>query len=162
VSDALAIVGCAFLFHDAWSMLLLLSCDCILLGNDAVMHSIRHVIATSEETHRRQIAMLEARIVTIHDRRRDVDREDEVAIREMEEESRDADREVETREAGHAHQMAMLDKSVFVLELFGAFVMAAHYIHIWFLHGASFGLVDAILLLHIQSTLSSVGRKVCR
>jgi hypothetical protein len=67
---------------------------------------------------------------------------------------------VERREAGHARRVITFEKLLFSLELFASFVTAAHFLHIWTLHGASFGLLDGVLLLHLQSTLSSAGRKV--
>ena len=159
--DGLASRGCAILFYNSWGILLLLNFDCFLLGNDVMVHVIRHIIGTSEEKHRKKICELEEFIVTIHeDIRRQVELDDAAAVQVLEDESRAADREVETKEAEHAKQTATLVKTVFILELFGSFAKAAHYIHVWMMHGATFGLVDAILFLHIQSNLSAVGRKV--
>jgi hypothetical protein len=141
-------------------MFLLLTADCIILGNDAMMHILRYSIAVMEEKHRDAMAQLEESIATIRNRRREVDVSDTAAVQSLENESRSRDQEMEAREIGHNEGMATFDKVIFLLELFGAFGLGAHYIHIWVLHGATFGLVDAILLLHIQSTLSSVGRKV--
>lgn len=149
------------LFYDSWEILLLLNCDCFLLGMDTIIHVIRHMIGTLEEKHRKRICELEEYIVTIHDDiRRQVELDDAAAVQVLEEESRRVDREVEIGEADHAKQTAILVKTVFILELFGSFAKAAHYINIWMMHGATFGLVDAILFLHIQSNLSAVGRKV--
>lgn len=159
--DGLALMGCTALFYEAgWSMLLLLTCDCILLGNNALCHIVRHVAARWEEAHRSRIAELEERILRIHDTRRDVDESNISAVEHLEEQSRICDREVEVREAGHSQRLVYFDRTVFTLELCGSFMSAVHYIHIWYLHGASFGLLDGVLLLHLQSTLSSVGRKV--
>jgi hypothetical protein len=141
-------------------MFLLLTADCIILGNDAMMYILRYSIAVMEEKHRDAMAQLEESIAAIRNRRREVDVNDTEAVQSLENESRSRDQEMEAREIGHNERMATFDKVIFILELFGAFGLGAHYIDIWVLHGATFGLVDAILLLHIQSTLSSVGRKV--
>lgn len=161
VCNGFAAAVCTALFKDAWNMLLLFACDCIILGNEATIHSIRYFVTNSEERHRELIAGIEEQIVTIRNTQGEIGQDDDTAVQSLEQNSRLANREMETQETYHAKRIAALDKLVFALELFCAFVLAAHYIHIWVMHGASFGLVDVILLLHIQSTLSSIGRKVC-
>lgn len=138
----------------------MLTADGIILGDNVMMHILRYSVAAMEEKHRDTMTQLEERIATIQNRRREVDVTDTAAVQSLEEESLLRDRDAEAKEIGHNERMAAFDKLIFILELFSAFGAGAHYIHIWVLHGATFGLVDAILLLHIQSTLSSVGRKV--
>eukprot|EP00804_Cyclotella_cryptica_P017153 CCRYP_003373-RA/>CCRYP_003373-RA protein AED:0.01 eAED:0.01 QI:93/1/1/1/1/1/2/132/1013 len=158
--DGLVVVVSVAAFHDAWNMLLLLTCDCLLIGINAISHIVRHVGATLDEKHRARIAELEERNVAIHNMRRELNTQDPTIVERLEKESRSCDREVEMRETGHARLVMAFEKSVFSLDLLASFVTAAHFLHIWTLHGASFGLVDGVLLLHLQSTLSSAGRKI--
>lgn len=163
-----AALGCVLLFHDSgWNMLLLLTCDCVLLAADVFAHLSRHVAAIIEDRHRRRIAELEERQAKLHMMRREMASDYIVAASDDDEEfvpfeveSRQVVREVEAMEAKHSRRLAVLDKAVFSLELFALFLTAIHFVHIWALHGASFGLVDGILALHLHSTLSSAGRKV--
>jgi hypothetical protein len=70
--------------------------------------------------------------------------------------------EIERAEIQQAFYSNILQTIIFTLELFSSMVTAFHFLHIWYLHGLSFGLVDAILLLHLQSSVSGVIRKVRR
>lgn len=194
VCNASAAFFCVALFHAAgWNMLLLLTCDCVLLGADAMVHVVRHMGATMEERHRGRIAELEERQVRIHVLRRERNsnedaRGHEAAVEvdesmshhsnnsgsnsgsnsttneenndEFDEESRQVDREVEVSEATHTRRMSTLDTIIFSFEVFALILSAGHFGHIWVLHGASFGLVDAILALQVNSTVSAIFRKV--
>jgi len=70
------------------------------------------------------------------------------------------EKDIERAEIRQAFFSSVLQSIIFTLELLSSMVTAFHFLHIWYLHGLSFGLVDAILLLHLQSSVSGVVRKV--
>jgi hypothetical protein len=70
------------------------------------------------------------------------------------------EKDIERAEIRQAFLSSVLQSIIFTLELLSSIVTAFHFLHIWYLHGLSFGLVDAILLLHLQSSVSGVVRKV--
>mmetsp|Transcript_25625 Transcript_25625/g.51336 ORF Transcript_25625/g.51336 Transcript_25625/m.51336 type:complete len:1008 (-) Transcript_25625:198-3221(-) len=192
--DFSAACVCLVLFRSAgWSMLVLLTCDCVLMGVDGTTHAARYAGAWLEEGYRVRLAGLEERQVELlhvvrrsergvrsdgigdddesgsnhDDGGRNVGREPQASVGgsdegpdRMNEEIQQLDREMEEFEATHSRRMAMLDSIVFALELFALVLTACHFGHIWVLHGASFGLVDAILALHINSTVSTIFKKV--
>eukprot|EP00590_Aulacoseira_subarctica_P000170 CAMPEP_0172438494 /NCGR_PEP_ID=MMETSP1064-20121228/72824_1 /TAXON_ID=202472 /ORGANISM="Aulacoseira subarctica , Strain CCAP 1002/5" /LENGTH=653 /DNA_ID=CAMNT_0013187049 /DNA_START=290 /DNA_END=2251 /DNA_ORIENTATION=- len=67
---------------------------------------------------------------------------------------------IQRLELQHSYYSSILQSAIFSLELASSMVTGFHFLHIWYLHGLSFGLVDAILLLHLHSSVSSVSRKV--
>ncbi|KAL7541602.1 hypothetical protein ACHAXR_011055 [Thalassiosira sp. AJA248-18] len=195
--DAAAASGCvALLYSTGWNVLLLLTCDCILLGVDAVVHIGRHAGACIDEMHRMEMSQLEERQVEIYAQRREQTRDSDDAIDSagdegrddetnqgfsgrrtteetetevhyggdsnvaLEDELREIDRAVEIGEADHSRRINTLDYVCFSLEVFGLLVMVAHLLHIWALHGASWGLIDGVLALHIHSTISNLGSKI--
>mmetsp|Transcript_17491 Transcript_17491/g.31743 ORF Transcript_17491/g.31743 Transcript_17491/m.31743 type:complete len:1020 (+) Transcript_17491:334-3393(+) len=197
VCDASAAIACVALFYSTgWNMVLLLTCDCVLLGIDAVAHIVRHGVATMEELHRMEVSLLEERQVELHSQRRErmrdsdaidsalddemMDDENDEGSRErsnveeteaeaesteendlaLEGELRQIDRTVEIGEAAHTRRMSTMDTVIFSLEIFALLVTISHFLHIWALHGTSFGLVDGVLALHLHSTISMIGKKI--
>lgn len=75
-------------------------------------------------------------------------------------EARSIEKDIERAEIHQAFYSSVLQSIIFTLELLSSVVTAFHFLHIWYLHGLSFGIVDAILLLHLQSSVSGVVRKV--
>ena len=71
------------------------------------------------------------------------------------------EREIEERELVHTRRMKIIDVAVFFFEISALILTMVHYIHIWMWHGASVGLVDFVLALHLHSTISIIGKKVC-
>ena len=71
-----------------------------------------------------------------------------------------AELKIQRIELQHSYYSSILQSAIFSLELASSTVTGFHFLHIWYLHGLSFGLVDAILLLHLHSSVSSVIRKV--
>ena len=172
VCDVSAAVGMVTVFHSIGpNMLILLTCDCYLVGIDAVTNIVKYLGLATEEAHRHQISQLEERQLELHARRREQARgsDDVLGARDSETEDDGSafedeltalDREVQVDEALRTARMSAIDKSVFLLELCILFVTIAHFIHIWSVHGTSFGLVDGVLALHLQSSISLVGRKI--
>jgi hypothetical protein len=74
--------------------------------------------------------------------------------------ARSIENDIERAEIRQAFYSSILQSIIFTLEVLSSMVTAFHFLHIWYLHGLSFGLVDAILLLHLQSSVSGVVRKV--
>ena len=176
--NILANLGMGLLFRTNVSMVVLLTCDGILIGNTVLRYSLEACHALGEERYRRLIGDLEERIAVLHDmgRQRDGADENDDSSQQQQQQQQENQSQVQHRleqelhwieeqiqlnEAKHARQSTTLETTVFILETSGLFAAVAHYVHIWVMHGMSFGLLDAVLFLHIQSTLSSVGRKVC-
>mmetsp|Transcript_32941 Transcript_32941/g.79698 ORF Transcript_32941/g.79698 Transcript_32941/m.79698 type:complete len:1072 (-) Transcript_32941:64-3279(-) len=188
--DTMAATGCVALFHaTGWNMIFLLTCDCVLLGADALAHVARYVVALMEENHRMEISYLEERQLELYAQRREqtggsddendsplgniTDEESEgdliVEGREsrtndnddaLEYELREIENDLELRETEHQKYMASMETAIFSLEMFALLVTIAHFLHIWSLHGTTFGLVDGVLALHLHSTISSIGKKI--
>jgi hypothetical protein len=65
--DIVAAASCVALFHAAgWGMVLLLTCDCALLGADVLSHILKHFQCALEDTHATTIQRLEARQLELH------------------------------------------------------------------------------------------------
>ncbi|KAL7554799.1 hypothetical protein ACHAWF_018354 [Thalassiosira exigua] len=169
-ADGGAAAVCVLVFHKiGWNMLLLLTCDCILLGIDTIAHILRHAVSTIEEMHRIEISQLEDRQIEIfaQSRERFRDDEDNESSREppiieetgggalsvednsdvLEEEMVQIDRAVEMGVDLHSRRMAMLDAVAFSLEMFALVLTVCHFLHIWALHGrTSFGSVFSVFV----------------
>ena len=78
----------------------------------------------------------------------------------LEEQLRELVRIVEEVEAEQSERLNSMDTICFVLEIFALLLTMFHFLHIWALHGASFGLIDGVLALHIHSTISMIGKKI--
>ena len=74
--------------------------------------------------------------------------------------SRSFDRRIEMHEARQTRRLGILDLAIFGLELVAYVLAICHFLHIWSLHGVSFGLVDGVLALHLHSAVSAMGRKI--
>jgi len=187
ICDVVAATACIVLFRGAgWHMLLLLTCDCALVAADAMAHIVKYFGSTMEERHRSRNSSLEEELANL--RRRSRERleqyRDDLMLAESEYvneaefdvsmlpirrrsglERMDADvvrleREIEERELVHTRRMKIADVVVFVFEMSALILTMAHFMHIWAWHGASFGLVDFVLALHLHSTISIIGKKV--
>ena len=219
--DVAAAASCAALFRGAgWGMVLLLTCDCALLGGDALCHVARYTGAAMEERRARRAEEIETMQLGLHARRRagagvmatvgdgaeeavyrdgegegnndanndpvagdgsagaaeagmengtedpveaedsGIDAQAELEMDDIEEESHRLDQQLEASEAQHASRLSRLDDAAFVLELWSHVLTILHFLHIWSLHGFSFGLVDGVLGLHLHSAVTSAGRKI--
>ena len=173
IMNFLSAAVCAALFHGAgWNMVLLLTCDCALLANDIVVHLIRYIQQSLDEKHSISLAIMEEQQLLYHAQirstsspRHQQDQQDQVEGEEGEEEairtnSRLLDRQMELQEAAHSRRLGVLDNVAFGLELLSLNLTFAHFVHIWSLHGITFGLVDGVLVLHLHSALSHMGKKI--
>lgn len=159
-----AATTCAALFHDAgMGMLLLLTCDCVLLALDVFTHFARYTQQILDEKHQTYLNELEMRQIEMHEDHRNI-RESDDAESDIDEEvrlqSRRLDHEMELKDALHARLLSILDYTAFMLELFALLVTILHFIHVWVLHGVTFNLVDGVLALHLHSAVSAFGKKV--
>jgi hypothetical protein len=65
--DILAAAFCVALFHAAgWSMVLLLTCDCALLGADVLSHILKYLQFSLEDNHTTATRRLESRQLELH------------------------------------------------------------------------------------------------
>jgi HRD ubiquitin ligase complex, ER membrane component len=162
--DISAASTCAALFHSAGlGMVLLLTCDCVLLALDALTHICRYVQQTLEEKHQEQLSSLERKHFEIWENRKNENYQEseEASLREeVRLMTLRIDQEMEFLEQKHAKSHWLLEYSAFLLEVNALMITVVHFIHVWFLHGVTFNLVDGVLALHIHSAFSAVTRKI--
>ena len=72
-------------------------------------------------------------------------------------EARQLDRQLEQQQVG---QMAVMETTVFGMQLFKHTLMVGHFLHIWSLAGVRFTLGDGLLALHLHSALSSASKTI--
>jgi len=157
--DIVAAAFCVGLFHHAgWGMVLLLTCDCALLGADVLEHILKHVQSVWEDHHSREIQDLESQQLRLHT----TPENQALPYAPVHQESRRLDRQMEVLDLGHSRRVAILGTTTFALEVICHLLTVAHFLHIWSLHGVQFNLIDGVLALHLHSALSSACRKVAQ
>ncbi len=175
--DVVAATGCIVLFHEAgWHLLLLLTCDCALVAADAMAHIVKYFGLTMEEGHRRRMSSSEEELANLRERSREQleqyrnelmsaeneyvnDADFNISMLPIRPEAR-LEQEILEGELVHTRSMKIVDFAVFAFEMSALILTVAHFLHIWAWHGASFGLVDFVLALHLHSTISIIGKKV--
>ena len=189
--DLVAAGSCVALFHTAGlGMVLLLTCDCALLGADVVSHILKYYQCVLENSHATIIrgleeCQLELQLYRVNgdgngngddDDNNNVNNEHEreeeeivpnileVAMTptEVQQESERLDREMEGLELIHSRRLSILDTGIFGLEMACHTLTVAHFCHIWSLNGVQFTLIDGILALHLHSAISSTCKKLER
>jgi len=150
---------CVALFHGAGiGMVLLLTCDCLLLALDVFVHLARHVTQVLEEKHSQALSVIEERQIQLHAMNRD--HTDVTVLQNNQGQIRYLDQQFEVLEANHSRRLQILEKFVFIIELMNALLTICHFLHIWSLHGLTCGLVDGVLALHLHTAISAASRKV--
>lgn len=76
------------------------------------------------------------------------------------EDSRRLDQAMDALEVAHARRLAILDTTIFALQLLVHFITVGHFLHIWCLHGIQFTLIDGVLALHLHSALSAASKQI--
>ena len=158
-----AAASCVALFHGAgFGMVLLLTCDCALLALDVFVHLGKHITQVLDDRHTQTISHMEEQQIQLHSSNRQISEDEDENVNENEnhEEIRILDRQMETYVAQHSRRIQILDKFIFTVELMTALLTICHFLHIWSLHGITFGLVDGVLLLHLHNAISTASRKV--
>ncbi|GAX27368.1 autocrine motility factor receptor [Fistulifera solaris] len=158
ISDCLAAAFCVALFHEVgWKRVMLLTCDCLLLGLDVICHILMHVGQVVEVQHAERIHEFELQQLRIHQR-------SSVEGAELNE---DDIRETQRLEASiaamgqqHTQRIFVLESAVFGLQLLNHLVTVSHFIHIWCEKGLSLTLLDGVLSLQVHSALSSASKKI--
>ena len=125
-----------------WSLLAVLSTDCVLNLIKCAPPLIRYGAAAAEAGHRRAVAVLEERRAA-----------DEDELGQLE-------REIEARESANASRLTSLETIVFATELIDLVLTSGHFLHLWSIHGTYFGIVDGVIALHFHSSVTAIGRKV--
>jgi len=128
---------CVALFHSAGiGMVLLLTCDCALLLFDILVNLARHLYHTMDHRHSEALAFLEQQSQN----------QEELFHMQLE---------------NHNNGLLnILDTFIFVLEITSSMITFCHFLHIWSLHGFTFGLVDGVLALHLHTALSTLMKKI--
>lgn len=137
--DGIACATCVGLLHEAGLfMLLMLTCDCLLLAIDILAFLMQCKTVVNEFQHQEQMAVLENEQLLGYDR----------------------DLEIERLERRRMHQAAFLDAGIFWLHFLFHVVSIFHYLHIWTLHKLRFTLIDAVLAIQLYSAIDSVYFKI--
>lgn len=76
------------------------------------------------------------------------------------EDARRLDQAMDALEVAHARRLAILDTTIFALQLLVHFITVGHFLHIWCLHGIQFTLIDGVLALHLHSALSAASKQI--
>ena len=79
---------------------------------------------------------------------------------DIQQESRRLDHQMELMELSHARKIAILDGAMFAFDLIGTLFQVFHFGHIWTMHGIQLTLIDGVLALHLQSSISSLFKKI--
>ena len=185
VTDCIAAAMCVALFHGAgWGMVVLLTTDCVQLAVDCVVFILQHATVVLEAQHVVAVQVVEDERLTLLQQRRNVNttgtasgvqqdnesREERTSLREHHDndngeqpyglDTRRLERRVEVLEKMHTRRTAILDTTIFGLQLLTHALTVGHFLHIWSLHGVQFTLIDGVLALHLHSALSSACKKI--
>jgi hypothetical protein len=177
--DIVAAGSCVALFHTAgWGMVLLLICDCALLGTDAVSHVLKYYQSVLENSHDNDIRGLEERQLNLHRLHEDDAsyehsvHEDEreqaipgtvtMTLTEIRQESGRLDQQMEGLELAHSRRLSIFETAIFCLDMTCHIFTISHFCHIWTLHGVQFTLIDGVLALHLHSAISTACAKLAR
>lgn len=157
-SDCLAAAFCVALFHEVgWKRVMLLTCDCVLLGLDVICHILMHVGQVVEVQHSERIQEFEVQQLRIHQRfpveGEEMDEDDIRETQRLEE-------SITAMGERHTQRIYVLESAVFGLQLLNHLVTVAHFIHIWCEKGLSVTLLDGVLSLQVHSALSSASKKI--
>ena len=76
------------------------------------------------------------------------------------EDSRRLDQSMDSLELAHSRRLAILDTTIFGLQLLVHSITVGHFLHIWTLHGIQFTLIDGVLALHLHSALSAASKQI--
>lgn len=190
--DIVAAGSCMALFHTAGcGMVLLLTCDCALLGTDTVSHILKYYQSVFENSHDGNIRDLEERQLNLHRANEDENAYDSIEEEEereeiyafiglsgnqeqplaatttmtpieLQQESGRLDHQMEGLELAHSRRLSILDTAIFCLDMTCHILTVAHFCHIWILHGVQFTLIDGVLALHLHSAISTACAKLAR
>jgi len=184
VFDLLAVaVGVALFWGARWGMVLLLTCDYVVLAVDVICHIIKHFAAgpVLQEVHHQQqqhssskCAQQQQRMaaVTSETSRIPDDDDDETTfINDDDNNVGRLDQRMEGLEQQQQQQQMrrclyiqdIMDTTAFVLQLFNHWIIMGHLIYIWYLYGGiQITLVDGVLALLLQSALISVAHLIAK
>lgn len=184
--DIIATGSCVALFHTAgYGMVLLLTCDCALLGTDVVSHILKYYHSVWENSHDNEIRRLEEQqlnlsrtneddteyvYVTTQPRESGEDGSEHHSLAapsfmnaaELRQESDSLALQMEDLEVAHTRRVSVLDTAIFTLDMTCHVLTVGHFIHIWALHGVQFTLIDGVLALHLHSAISAACAKLVR
>eukprot|EP00531_Pseudo-nitzschia_arenysensis_P000320 CAMPEP_0116121442 /NCGR_PEP_ID=MMETSP0329-20121206/3699_1 /TAXON_ID=697910 /ORGANISM="Pseudo-nitzschia arenysensis, Strain B593" /LENGTH=1015 /DNA_ID=CAMNT_0003615255 /DNA_START=107 /DNA_END=3151 /DNA_ORIENTATION=- len=182
VCDIVAAGSCVALFHTAgYGMVLLLTCDCALLGTDTISHILKYYQSIWDHIHDSDIRALEEEQLNLHRANEQNDESSQgdertgghqgehfspdtarMTREELREASGRLDLQMEESELAHTRRLAVLDTAIFCLDMTCHVLTVAHFCHIWALHGVQFTLIDGVLALHLHSAISTACAKLAR
>lgn len=175
VADFLAAAVCVGLFHGAgWGMVALLTCDCALLAMDIICHLLSHLSQVLEQQHGRVVQRWQeqrglgeepvstGRVWRFPESAEGINEHDSVDADTAPDQGPSAGMEhrLEQYEKQHSRRVAILDSTIFALQLGGHVLTVAHFLHIWKVHGFQFTLIDGVLALHLNSAITSLSKKI--
>lgn len=168
--NCMAAAICVGLFHAAGlGIVILLTCDCALTAVDVLAHMFEFVQAVMEVHQGNRIAHLEEQGLrqreqqqqqVSNDRDEGEGTEHEASSNSSEVPADVIGGEIHRLEERHARRVAILETTIFSLQLLAHLLTVAHFLHIWSLHGVQFTLIDGVLALHLHSAISSASKKI--
>jgi CUE domain len=185
--DVMAAMTCIGLFHGAgYGMVLLLTCDCILLAFDTISHMIQYYQSIIDVQHTNSIQAIDDQQMILHhqvlQRQQSLLsvasvsestgniattttssnslQSDENNHQSILERSKDLDRQMEALEQQHNRTSSKIESIVFLLQLLIDILTMLHFIHIWTLHGIHFTFIDGVIALHLHSATTSALKKI--
>lgn len=123
------------LFHSVgWSAICLLIADSVLLAIDVICQLMAHFGQVMEQRH------------------------EEAAWRGDYES--DPSYDIDQVEALHDRRVYTIKSTTFVLQMIGHLIAVIHYFHIWMVHGLSFRFTDGVILMNLNSSVTTLVQKV--
>eukprot|EP00592_Proboscia_alata_P023732 CAMPEP_0194414036 /NCGR_PEP_ID=MMETSP0176-20130528/12596_1 /TAXON_ID=216777 /ORGANISM="Proboscia alata, Strain PI-D3" /LENGTH=1081 /DNA_ID=CAMNT_0039217711 /DNA_START=153 /DNA_END=3398 /DNA_ORIENTATION=+ len=181
VFDVCTMLGLGVLFYNNWgvggrgkiSLALLIIYDCVWLLLDVVTNIFQHTMQFMKIDHEALLDSLEqenmkrimkdlrgnkeGKVVC----RRVKNIRNAVAQSQEQENQRNMDRKIEIKEKQHYLRSMVIEKLMFVLKLMSSTFTLCHVVHIWFMRGFTFGLLDIVLALHIYTSVTIAVEKIC-
>ena len=78
----------------------------------------------------------------------------------LREDSHRLDQAMDDLGVAHSRRLWILDFVVFILQLIVQALTIGHFLHIWYLHGIQFTLIDGVLALHLHSAISAFSKEI--
>lgn len=154
-ADCLAGATCVALFHGAgWSIVLLLTCDCVLLSVDVVANILLHLGQLLDVHHAEIVRQLESQVLQRtgdHSSSDAAYNEDEVV---------QVDHKLERLEQLQSRRSYVLETTVFGLQLFNHILTIAYFCHIWSQYGIHFSMIDGVIVINLHSAVTAASKKI--
>jgi len=137
ICNTITAAGCVALFHQAGAnVVLLLTCECLLLAFEIIANLLMHAGQELDEQHALRVARVEAA------RRPNVEQQ------------------VEVMEQRQVKRISFLEHTIFLFQLCRHLLNIVHYLHLWGIYGLRWSLIDGVLALNLQSSIAAASKKI--